>query len=116
MTATAGTSAFTYNYDPLGRLDTVTAGAATMERNSYDGFDNIASHFQSSTGTTTTYAYDPSPSRCSRRCTGSTSHRAELVARAYAAGVLTVHIWPPRRSGRSCLTLPAPAAAGQPAG
>jgi len=46
----------------------------------------------------------------------SARNRAELVARAYAAGVLTVHIWPPRRSGRSCLTLPAPAAAGQPAG
>ena len=34
-------------------------------------------------------------------------NRAELVARAYAAGVLAPHSWPPRRSGRRCLTLPA---------
>ena len=35
------------------------------------------------------------------------SNRAELVARAYAAGVLAPHTWPPRPSGRRCLTLPA---------
>jgi DNA-binding CsgD family transcriptional regulator len=34
-------------------------------------------------------------------------NRAELIARAYAAGVLTAHSWPPRRSGRRCLTMPA---------
>jgi DNA-binding CsgD family transcriptional regulator len=32
--------------------------------------------------------------------------RAELVARAYAAGVLVAHAWPPRWSGRRCLTMP----------
>lgn len=36
----------------------------------------------------------------------SAHNRAELVARAYAAGVLTPHSWPPRWSGRRCLTLP----------
>jgi len=30
-------------------------------------------------------------------------NRAELVARAYAAGVLIPHTWPPRPSGRRCL-------------
>jgi DNA-binding NarL/FixJ family response regulator len=30
-------------------------------------------------------------------------NRAELVARAYAAGILIPHAWPPRRSGRRCL-------------
>jgi len=30
-------------------------------------------------------------------------NRAELVARAYAVGILIPHAWPPRRSGRRCL-------------
>jgi DNA-binding CsgD family transcriptional regulator len=30
-------------------------------------------------------------------------NRAELVARAYAAGILIPHTWPPRLSGRRCL-------------
>lgn len=33
-------------------------------------------------------------------------NRAELVARAYAAGVLTPLTWPPRWSGRRCLQRP----------
>jgi DNA-binding NarL/FixJ family response regulator len=33
-------------------------------------------------------------------------NRAELVARAYAAGVLLPATWPPRLSGRRCLQLP----------
>ncbi len=39
----------------------------------------------------------------------SARNRAELVARAYAAGVLTAHNWPPQWSGRRCLTMPAAA-------
>jgi DNA-binding CsgD family transcriptional regulator len=31
--------------------------------------------------------------------------RAELVAWAYAVGVLAPHVWPPRWSGRRCLQL-----------
>jgi DNA-binding CsgD family transcriptional regulator len=37
----------------------------------------------------------------------SARNRVELIARAYAAGVLTAHSWPPRWSGRRCLTMPA---------
>jgi DNA-binding CsgD family transcriptional regulator len=37
----------------------------------------------------------------------SAHNRAELVARAYAAGVLNPQSWPPRWSGRRCLTMPA---------
>ena len=33
-------------------------------------------------------------------------NRAELVARAYAAGILTPRAWPPRQSGRRCLQHP----------
>lgn len=32
--------------------------------------------------------------------------RAELVARAYAGGVLLPYAWPPHPSGRRCLGLP----------
>jgi DNA-binding CsgD family transcriptional regulator len=35
--------------------------------------------------------------------------RAELVARAYAAGILLPRTWPPGRSGRRCLEPPPPA-------
>ena len=53
----ANNGAITYNYDPLGRLDTATSGTTTLEQNTYDGFDNITAHTQGTT--TTTYTYDP---------------------------------------------------------
>ncbi|HEX6520325.1 MAG TPA: RHS repeat-associated core domain-containing protein, partial [Streptosporangiaceae bacterium] len=62
--ATAGGTAADYNYDPLGRLDTVTTAATgqTIQSNTYDGFDNLASTSQLNTTTgsmdTTSYAYD----------------------------------------------------------
>lgn len=40
---TAGTAA-DYNYDPFGRLDTITTGDKTVERYGYDGFDRTVSH------------------------------------------------------------------------
>jgi DNA-binding CsgD family transcriptional regulator len=43
-------------------------------------------------------------------------NRAELVARAYAAGVLTAHRWPPRWSGRRRLTMSATGDARQASG
>lgn len=62
-TATSGGVSSDYNYDPFGRLDTVTSGARTLETNTYDGFDNITAHGQFNTRTgaldTTTYTYDP---------------------------------------------------------
>ncbi|MCP2323432.1 RHS repeat-associated protein [Hamadaea flava] len=39
-TTSAGTTS-AYNYDPFGRLDTVTANGTLIERNIYDGFDHI---------------------------------------------------------------------------
>ncbi len=62
MTATAGGATADYNYDPSGRLDTVTSGGQILQQNTYDGFDHVISHVQqnSSGGTdTTTYTYDP---------------------------------------------------------
>jgi RHS repeat-associated protein len=44
----AGTScaagSIEYNYDPFGRLDTVTSADRTVERYTYDGFDRTVSH------------------------------------------------------------------------
>jgi len=41
-------------------------------------------------------------------------NRAELVARAYAVGVLLTYTWPPLRSGRRCLQRPARTANSHP--
>ncbi|TDO44048.1 intein/RHS repeat-associated protein [Kribbella sp. VKM Ac-2527] len=38
--ATSGTSSF-YNYDPFGRLDTISSGGAVTGRYVYDGFDRV---------------------------------------------------------------------------
>jgi hypothetical protein len=63
---TNGTTA-DYNCDPFGRLDTVTSmlpgsnTLTTLQSNTYDGFDNLASVSQwNTTGSmnTTSYTYD----------------------------------------------------------
>jgi RHS repeat-associated protein len=61
--AVTGGSTFSYNYDPFGRLDTVTAAATgqIVQRYSYDGFDRVAQQTKvNGTSTTITkYSYDP---------------------------------------------------------
>jgi len=67
LSASTGGAIFDYNYDPLGRLDTVTTGGTTggavVERNTYDGFDHVVSHQQYNPATaamdTTNYTFDP---------------------------------------------------------
>jgi RHS repeat-associated protein len=58
----AGGSTANYNYDPWGRLDSITSGTSVLQRNLYDGFDRV-SEFRRNTGggvfTTTRYGYDP---------------------------------------------------------
>jgi RHS repeat-associated protein len=49
---------FNYNYDPFGRLDTVTAGDSVLERMVYDGFDHVLEN-RRTFGGTTRYSYDP---------------------------------------------------------
>jgi RHS repeat-associated protein len=46
-----------YNYDPFGRLDTVTAAGQTSQRYVYDGFDRIIE--QHTDGAITQKSYDP---------------------------------------------------------
>jgi YD repeat-containing protein len=62
LTSITGGTTENYNYDPFGRLDTVTAAGKVIERNTYDGFDRIAEdEQQNSTGAliATKYTYDP---------------------------------------------------------
>ncbi|MDQ1008833.1 RHS repeat-associated protein [Streptomyces sp. V4I23] len=60
LKTSAGGVASTYNYDPLGRLDTVSSNGSVQEKYTYDGFDRIAKH-TAGTGAsarTTSYVYD----------------------------------------------------------
>lgn len=60
LTSTADGASSTYNYDPLGRLDTVSFGGETIQKYRYDGFDRPES-IRSGTGdtaTTTRLTYD----------------------------------------------------------
>jgi RHS repeat-associated protein len=62
LTATTGGQTAAYNYDPFGRLNTVTAAGQVLERYVYDGFDRIAEHTKTTvtaTTETTSYTYDP---------------------------------------------------------
>lgn len=43
LTSTEDGASSTYNYDPLGRLDTVSFGGETIQKYRYDGFDRPAS-------------------------------------------------------------------------
>jgi RHS repeat-associated protein len=60
--SSSGGIASAYNYDPFGRLDTVTAGGQLIERNIYDGFDHVVENRKRGAAgalATTRYAYDP---------------------------------------------------------
>ena len=62
VSSSSGGSTSTYNYDPLGRLDTVSSAGKILEKYTYDGFDRVASHRQTkpdNTSETTKYTYDP---------------------------------------------------------
>jgi len=59
---TAGVTA-SYNYDPFGRLDTITVPGKVLEKDTYDGFDRVTATTklnEAGTATATTkYTYDP---------------------------------------------------------
>jgi RHS repeat-associated protein len=76
--ATGGSTAY-YNYDPLGRLDTITSGSpggTILETNTYDGFDNLVRHTQGSIPTS--YTYDPLNRLASQTTGTSTTSYAYL--------------------------------------
>jgi len=57
-----------YNYDPFGRLDTVTSAGTVIEDYSYDGFDRVGEHRKLKAGVlaATRYGYDPLDRTASR--------------------------------------------------
>ncbi|HEX6500295.1 MAG TPA: DNRLRE domain-containing protein [Micromonosporaceae bacterium] len=57
LSATRGGVVSSYNYDPYGRLDTVTAAGQIVDRFVYDGFDRVVEERTQST--TTDKTYDP---------------------------------------------------------
>jgi RHS repeat-associated protein len=61
QSATSAGATAAYNYDPFGRLDTVTSAGQVIEDYGYDGFDRTAEHRKLVAGalTSTKYAYDP---------------------------------------------------------
>ncbi|XVV09159.1 DNRLRE domain-containing protein [Actinoplanes sp. CA-131856] len=69
-TTAAGVTS-TYNYDPLGRLDTVSVGGERAQKYHYDGFDRTA---KVTAGTeSATYAYDPFDRTTSQTADGKTT-------------------------------------------
>ncbi|WP_431897990.1 DNRLRE domain-containing protein [Nonomuraea sp. bgisy101] len=62
MTSVTDGATATYNYDPYGRLRTVTGGGKVQEKYSYDGFDHVVRHEKlggDGATTVTSYTYDP---------------------------------------------------------
>ncbi|MEU2742065.1 DNRLRE domain-containing protein [Streptomyces sp. NPDC007095] len=76
LSSASGTTSAAYNYDPYGRLDTITSAGTVIERNTYDGFDHITKNTKLGTGgvtTTTTYAFDPLDRTASKTVGGKTT-------------------------------------------
>lgn len=77
LTASSGGTSASYNYDPFGRLNSVTSGGEIIESYEYDGFDRMVEHAKLDTDTgnlsTTTYDYDPLDRTTSKTEGGSTT-------------------------------------------
>ncbi|MCP2249652.1 RHS repeat-associated core domain-containing protein [Lentzea aerocolonigenes] len=81
LSASASGTVASYNYDPFGRLDSVTAAGQIVEAYEYDGFDRTVEHRKQADGgglKTTTYAYDPLDRTSSRTEDGKTTDFAYL--------------------------------------
>ncbi|MFF9243971.1 DNRLRE domain-containing protein [Streptomyces sp. NPDC014776] len=73
LSATSQGVTSTYNYDPLGRLDTVSTGGQTAEKYYYDGFDRTVK-VRAGTGAaakTTSYVFDPFDRTVSQTTSGT---------------------------------------------
>ncbi|MET9341859.1 hypothetical protein [Nonomuraea sp. NPDC003804] len=62
MTSVTDGATSTDNYDPYGRLRTITGGGKVQENYTYDGFDHVTRHEKlggDGATTVTSYTYDP---------------------------------------------------------
>ncbi|MFH8928841.1 DNRLRE domain-containing protein [Streptomyces pristinaespiralis] len=76
LSSTASGTTFSYNYDPFGRQESVTAGGKVVSRNVYDGFDHVVeSQKQDDSGTlkSTTFTFDPLDRTASKTSDGKTT-------------------------------------------
>jgi RHS repeat-associated protein len=76
LSSTSGGQSAGYDYDPYGRLQSVTSAGQILSRNTYDGFDHIAQTTQTGptgTATTTTYTFDPLDRTTSKTVGGKTT-------------------------------------------
>ncbi|WP_415952536.1 DNRLRE domain-containing protein [Streptomyces sp. KLOTTS4A1] len=76
LSATAGGSTASYNYDPFGRQESVTSGGKVIERSVYDGFDHvIETQKVDDAGTlkSTKYTFDPLDRTASKTADGKTT-------------------------------------------
>ncbi|MFB7222260.1 DNRLRE domain-containing protein [Streptomyces sp. NPDC056227] len=73
LSTTAGGVTSTYNYDPLGRVDTVSSGGQTEQKYYYDGFDRTVRTRAGSgaAAVTTSYVFDPFDRTVSQTTSGA---------------------------------------------
>ncbi|MGR4880792.1 DNRLRE domain-containing protein [Streptomyces sp. LARHCF249] len=97
LSASIGGQTAGYDYDPFGRLDSVTSAGQVIQRNVYDGFDHVVdAQKMDSLGAlkSTKYTYDPMDRTASKTADGKTTDFAYLglspeVLDEKVAGVLT---------------------------
>nr|WSY52321.1 DNRLRE domain-containing protein [Streptomyces sp. NBC_00886] len=76
LSATVNGAGASYDYDPFGRLDSVTGGGKVVERNTYDGFDHVVSRSKlqsDGSQSVTTYTFDPLDRTTSKTVAGKTT-------------------------------------------
>ncbi|MFG3504514.1 DNRLRE domain-containing protein [Streptomyces sp. NPDC047821] len=76
LTASVAGQSSSYNYDPFGRQESVTAGGKVIERSVYDGFDHVVeSQKADSAGVlkSTKYTFDPLDRTASKTADGKTT-------------------------------------------
>ena len=83
ISSTAG-ALTSYNYDPYGRLDTMTSGGTIIQRQIYDGFDHVVETRSTSGGTTKTtkYTFDPMD-RTTSKTTDAGTAKQKITAFSY---------------------------------
>ncbi|MGP4050000.1 DNRLRE domain-containing protein [Streptomyces sp. 2A115] len=76
LSSTTSGTAFSYNYDPFGRQESVTGGGKTIERSVYDGFDHVVDAQKlddSGLLKSTKYTFDPLDRTTSKTVDGKTT-------------------------------------------
>ncbi|WP_158578477.1 DNRLRE domain-containing protein [Spongiactinospora rosea] len=85
ISTTTGGATANHNYDPYGRLRSITGGGTTLEKYVYDGFDHVKRHEKLGEGnetTVTTYSYDPLD-RTTSKTEKEGTDRAKTTAYSY---------------------------------